>query len=73
VYRLHQSFVKAIRDSHLTLVQLAALAEYSSQNQLSFYLNSKFKATPLALRRLRLIADVVGYDDAALIEEVRRG
>jgi hypothetical protein len=47
--RLHREFVRALRDSYLTMVQLAALGEYSAPSQLSKQLNSKFTVTPLVL------------------------
>jgi hypothetical protein len=70
--RLDRSFVRAIRASHLTQFQLANLGEYNAASQLSRQLNSKFAVTPLALKRLRLIAEVVGHA-GELIEVKRRG
>lgn len=70
--RLDRSFVRAIRASHLNLVHLSALGEYAAPSQLSRQLNSKFRVTPLALKRLRVLAEVVGHD-GELFEVKRRG
>jgi transcriptional regulator GlxA family with amidase domain len=60
--RLHRSFLRAVRESRLTMVQLTALCDYAAPAQLSNHLNSQFTLTPLTLRRLRLLAEVVGYE-----------
>lgn len=70
--RLDRLFVRALRASHLNLVQLAALGEYAAHTQLSRQLNSKFAVTPLTLRRLRILAEVVGHE-GELFEVKRRG
>ena len=72
--RLHRSFVRAINGSSLTRVQIAALAEYAAHDQLSRQINAKKIAlTPLTLRRLRTIADVLAYEGDLFESERRRG
>lgn len=70
--RLDRALVRAIRASHLNLVQLAALGEYAAPSQLSRQLNTKFCVTPLVLRRVRALAEVVGHD-GELFRVTRRG
>jgi len=61
--RLDRELVQAINESHLTRVQLAALAEYAAHDQLSRQLNADEVAiTPLTIKRLRILADVVGHE-----------
>jgi hypothetical protein len=61
--RLDRSFVQAINDSHLTRVQLAALADYAAHDQLCRQLNAdKVAITPLTTKRLRILADVIGHE-----------
>ena len=74
--RIDRTFVQAINDSHLTRVQIAALAEYPAHDQLSRHLNAdEVAVTPLLTRRLRIIADLVGYEGEIFEPQrkVRRG
>jgi hypothetical protein len=61
------ALVDKVRDHTKNLTVLSQAAEFCAVSQLSSLLctvdhNTTFAATPLMLRRLRLLGDLVGYE-----------